>query len=144
MEQKKNGDNLLQTEIERRTVRGFIEELSPGEIFVFGSTPDGHHGGGTARMAYDRFGALWGKGAGFYGQSYALPVMQNPASMQPYVNEFIAFAAEHPDRIFLVTEIGYDIADFSPKNVAPLFKKAVNVSNIHLPRSFWHELQIIH
>lgn len=34
-----------------------IEELSSGEIFVFGSNLNGNHYGGAARIAYEKFGA---------------------------------------------------------------------------------------
>ena len=49
-----------------------ITELKPNEIFLFGSNLAGSHGGGAARLAYNRFGAIWGKGEGLQGQSYAL------------------------------------------------------------------------
>ena len=53
-----------------------ISALKPNEIFVFGSNLAGMHGGGAARIAYDRFGAIWGQGVGLQGQSYAIPTMQ--------------------------------------------------------------------
>lgn len=39
----------------------------------------------------------------------------------------------------VVTEIGCGLAGLKPKEVAPLFKDAVNVFNIHLPSRFWHK-----
>ena len=33
----------------------FITELKENEIFVFGSNLEGMHGGGAARLAYDKF-----------------------------------------------------------------------------------------
>lgn len=53
-----------------------ISSLKPGEVFVFGSNLAGHHGGGAARLAYERFGAKWGTGVGMTGQCYAIPTMQ--------------------------------------------------------------------
>ena len=52
-----------------------ITSLQPNEVFVFGSNIAGKHGSGAARMAYERFGALMGKGVGIAGQSYAIPTM---------------------------------------------------------------------
>jgi len=52
-----------------------ITELKPNEIFVFGSNLAGAHGGGAARLAYNRFGAIWGQGVGLQGQSYGIPTM---------------------------------------------------------------------
>ena len=51
---------------------------------------------------------------------------------------FIEFAKTNENLIFLVTEIGCGLAGLKPKEVAPLFKEAVNVFNIHLPSRFWH------
>ena len=50
----------------------YITKLQPDEIFVFGSNLAGMHGGGAARLAYQRFGAVWGQGVGLQGQSYAI------------------------------------------------------------------------
>ena len=33
---------------------------------MFGSNLAGAHGGGAARLAYNRFGAVWGEGVGLY------------------------------------------------------------------------------
>lgn len=59
-----------------RTTSDRITALRPGEIFVFGSNLGGLHGGGAARLAWQRFGAVWGQGVGLQGQSYAIPTMQ--------------------------------------------------------------------
>ncbi len=118
-----------------------INSLGPNEIFVFGSNLAGAHGGGAARLAYERFGAVMGQGVGLQGQSYAIPTMQGgPNTIRPYVEEFIAFAKEHPELTFLVTRIGCGIAGFTPTEIAPLFAGAVEVDNIHLPMDFWTEL----
>ena len=53
-----------------------ITILQSDEIFVFGSNLAGMHGGGAARLAYQKFGAIWGQGVGLQGQSYAIPTMQ--------------------------------------------------------------------
>ena len=70
-----------------------IVSLAENEIFVFGSNLAGAHGGGAARIAYDKFGAVWGNGVGIQGQSYAIPTMQGGVeTIKPYVDEFILFA----------------------------------------------------
>ena len=53
-----------------------ISELEENEIFVFGSNLEGENGGGAERLAYNRFGAVWGEGMGLHGQTYAIPTMQ--------------------------------------------------------------------
>ena len=53
-----------------------ISELKENEIFVFGSNLTGAHGDGAARLAYNRYGAVWGEGVGLHGQTYAIPTIQ--------------------------------------------------------------------
>ena len=126
---------------EKRITSSNITALQPGEIFVFGSNLEGQHGGGAALLAYRKWGAIWGQGVGLQGQTYGIPTMQGGVeTIAPYVDEFIRFAQEHPKLIFLVTEIGCGIAGFRPKEIAPLFKEAVKVENIHLPQRFWDVL----
>ena len=50
-----------------------ITSLRADEVFVFGSNLAGMHGGGAARAAFEKFGAVWGCGVGLQGQSYAIP-----------------------------------------------------------------------
>ena len=119
-----------------------ITELKDSEIFVFGSNLEGMHGGGAARLAYNRFGAIWGQGVGLQGQSYGIPTMHGGVDViQPYVDEFIEFAEAHPEYQFLVTKIGCGIAGFTEEEIAPMFKEAVDIKNISLPRSFFELLQ---
>lgn len=119
-----------------------IMTLKPNEIFVFGSNLDGYHGGGAARIAMDRFGAVWGQGVGLQGQCYAIPTMQGGVNtIKPYVDEFVAFAEQHPEYKFLVTRIGCGIAGFANEQIAPLFQEALNVENIILPKEFVNALQ---
>lgn len=121
-----------------RIASNHITTLQPNEIFVFGSNLSGMHGGGAARLAYQKFGAIWGQGVGLQGQSYGIPTMQGGVdTIKPYVDEFIEFAKTHPQLKFLVTEIGCGIAGFSVEEIAPLFEQAIDVENIYLPERFW-------
>lgn len=114
-----------------------ITKLEPNEIFVFGSNLAGRHGGGAARTAYEKFGAVWGVGVGLRGNSYAIPTMQGGIdTIKPYVDEFIRFAKSNPGLTFYVTRIGCGIAGFGDSEIAPLFDKAYEVQNIILPKSF--------
>ena len=119
-----------------------ITSLQPNEIFVFGSNLAGSHGGGAARLAYDRFGAIWGQGVGLQGQSYGIPTMHGGVDViKPYVDEFIEFASKHPEMKFLVTKIGCGIAGFAIEDIAPLFASAIDVENVILPEDFVKILQ---
>ena len=122
---------------DREYTPGIISELKENEIFVFGSNLGGFHGGGAARAALNHFGAVWGQGVGLQGQSYAIPTMHGgPATIKPYVDEFVEFAAAHPELKFLVTRIGCGIAGFTPEEIAPLFANAIDHDNIILPKDF--------
>ncbi len=114
-----------------------ITTLGPNDIFVFGSNLAGRHGGGAARIAYDRFGAVWGEGEGLQGHTYAIPTMQGGVdTVRPYVDRFIEFAKRQPLLTFYVTKIGCGIAGFSILEMAPLFRAARELHNVILPREF--------
>ncbi len=127
---------------DKRISPRWINSLEKNEIFVFGSNLQGMHGGGAARVALEQFGAVWGQGTGLQGQSYAIPTMHGDIDViAPYVNDFIAFAKEHPELKFLVTEIGCGIAGFRASEMAPLFKEALKMENIYLPERFIEVLE---
>lgn len=114
-----------------------ITFLNDNEVFVFGSNLDGMHGGGAARMAYEQFGAVWGEGVGHFGKTYAIPTIHGGIeAIKPYVDQFIAYAAEHPELTFYVTRIGCGIAGFRDEEIAPLFKGCIDMDNVVLPESF--------
>lgn len=114
-----------------------IDSLRPNEVFVFGSNLGGHHGGGAARVALNKFGAIYGQGVGLQGQSYAIPTMQGGVeTIQPYVDDFIKFAENNQQLFFFVTRIGCGIARFRDEQIAPLFTNALALNNICLPKSF--------
>ncbi len=114
-----------------------ITHLEPNEIFVFGSNLQGYHGAGAARMALDKFGAVWGQGVGLQGQSYAIPTMEGGVeTIKPYVDEFIEFAKQHPEYQFLLTRVGCGIAGFTDEEIAPLFGEALKLENVIFPKAF--------
>lgn len=121
----------------KRVSPQWITTLADDEVFVFGSNLEGLHGGGAALLAYERFGAIWGQGTGLQGKSYGIPTMHGGIDViAPYVDDFIAFAREHRELKFLVTEIGCGIAGFTVEEMAPLFKGAMDEENIYLPQRF--------
>ena len=130
-----------------RTTSDEIKKLEQGQIFVFGSNLSGRHGKGAAKTALG-WGAKWGQAAGLQGRTYGIPTKDASIrrtlridEIKPFVDDFIEFAKSRKDLIFLVTEVGCGLAGLKPKDVAPLFIKAVDVENIHLPEKFWHKLK---
>jgi len=118
-----------------------ILTLDENAVFVFGSNIEGQHYGGAARVAYEKFGAVWGDGVGLRGQSFAIPTMDGDLNkLKGYVELFIAFAAVRTDLMFYVTPIGCGIAGYTSEQIAPFFKEAVEMENIALPKSFWKVL----
>ena len=133
-----------------RMTPGWIKSLLPNQIFVFGSNEAGLHGGGAARLAIAKWGAVYGKAEGLQGQTYAIPTKNGDISktlsiqvIKVYVDRFIAFARQHPELDFLVTEIGCGLAGLTPGQVAPLFRKAIHLKNVSLPLSFLASLKSI-
>jgi len=124
-----------------------ITKLEPGQIFVFGSNQGGKHGKGAAKTALT-WGAIWGQANGLQGRTYGISTKDKSVrrtlavtEIKPIVDEFIEFAKSHPELTFLVTEVGCGLSKMKPKQIAPLFKDAVSVPNIHLPARFWHKLK---
>lgn len=114
-----------------------IKHLDRDEIFVFGSNLQGIHAGGAARVAATRFGAEFGVGEGPTGQCYAIPTMQGGVdTIKPYVDRFLDYAYECDENTFLVTRIGCGIAGFTDCEIAPLFRRALDMYNVVLPKSF--------
>lgn len=133
---RNNKDNLSILDTPRYTPN-YIDKLGPKEIFVFGSNLDGNHYGGASEMALRKFGAIKGIGAGLQGQSYAIPTMKvGIEEIKAHVERFITFAKGSPHLTFYVTKIGCGSRGLSPQTIAPLFKRALGVRNILLPKEF--------
>lgn len=101
--------------------------MSDNEIFVFGSNQAGRHGAGAALAARNKHGAVYGRGSGPQGRSYAIPTKGFDMEPLPighvkmYIDEFIVYAGAHPELIFQVTRVGCGLAGFTDKQIAPLF-----------------------
>ena len=132
----------------KRTIPKKITSLQPNEIFVFGSNLSGIHGAGAAKTAMS-FGAIWKQGEGLQGQTYAIPTKDKEIQsllaedIQGYINTFIVFAKEHPELTFLVTDVGCGLAGFLPCHIAPMFKDAIELDNVHFSETFWKILKHI-
>lgn len=110
------------------------------EIFVFGSNLAGRHGAGAALFAVKNCGAVYGKGFGHHGNSFAIPTKDAYINTLPlttineYVIKFLQYATDNPSLIFKLTPIGCGLAGYEPKDIAPMFIKAP--SNVLLPLEF--------
>ena len=99
-------------------------------IFVFGSNLAGRHGKGAALYALKRHGAMYGRGWGRQGNSYAIPTKDMSLQTLPletireHALQFCAYAREHHHERFEVTRIGCGLAGYSDAQIAPFFANA--------------------
>ena len=119
-----------------------ITKLAENEIFVFGSNESGRHGKGAAKTAL-KWGAKYSQAEGLQGKTYGIPTVNAGISksltvdrIKIYVDRFLLFAKARQDLHFLVTEIGCGLAGLTPKQIAPLFKGALEMQNVSLPSKF--------
>jgi len=99
-------------------------------VFVFGSNLAGRHGAGAALEARKNHGAVYGKGSGPQGNSYAIPTKDERLNSLPlevierYVAAFIRYAKANPNVEFRITRIGCGLAGYTDVQIAPMFKDA--------------------
>ncbi len=118
-------------------------EIRENEIFVFGTNKAGKHGLGAPLTARMKYGAEMGFGFGLKGQSFAIPVKDEDMKLMPleeiqtYVDLFFKFAEKNFDKRFFITNVGTALAEYSPPQMAAVFKNAPG--NCRLPPE-WGEI----
>ena len=123
--------------IEQPSKIGASEQGSEPEkklVFTFGANERGIHGGGAARIAREKYGAILHQGFGPQGNSFAIPTCSKPTGeagfeipferMKYYVDCFLLYAKRHPELEFQVTMIGCGLAGWTKEEMAPLFLNA--------------------
>ena len=118
-----------------------ITKLEDNEIFVFGSNIQGKHGSGAAKDAIKLFGAVYGKGIGLHGKSYAIPTKNMDTNtplrisvIREHVSAFLEFATNNPELKFYVTKIGCGLSKYKIDDIAPMFVR--HPSNVILSKEF--------
>lgn len=124
-----------------RTYSGNITP-EPDTIFVFGSNPEGRHGAGSAKVAREQFGAIYGQGEGLQGNAYALPTTELRYYMQDKYSRYsmsrktivenirrmYKCAEENPDKKFKVAYRNYPeevtLCGYSGRDLMSMFKEA--------------------
>lgn len=123
-------------------------ELHPALYFVFGSNYQGVHGAGAAKQALEEFGAIRGIGNGIQGMSYAIPTKAYKGGklrvlplevIQNYVDEFLQYNKDNPDKYFFLTAVGTGYAGYKHSQIAPMFK---GIQNTWLPEHWRPYLEI--
>ena len=123
-----------------KEVKFYTGNITPDAdtIFVFGSNPEGRHGAGSAKVAREHFGAIYGKGEGLQGNAYALPtkdlrVVANHgyrsisfADIVNNIKKMYACAKEHPEKKFKVAYRNgldeYTLCGYSGRELMDMFK----------------------
>lgn len=119
-----------------------ITEMKPHEIFVFGSNLAGRHGKGAALIAKNKFGAQYGIGEGMTGRCYAFPTKDKRIKqlslrkIETYVDPLWKVVVEHPNKTFLLTEVGCGLSNYTPHDIAPLFEQLLPCINVVWPKKF--------
>lgn len=119
-----------------------INELKEDEVFVFGSNDLGEHKGGAARVAHEKFGAIYGQACGLQGQSYGIRTVRfgdfevTLDTILAEIIELVSFAEQNTDKIFYVTKIGTGIGPYSVNDIASLFDNMILPPNLILPIEF--------
>lgn len=83
-------------------------------VFVFGSNPEGRHGAGAAKIARLYFGAVYGRGEGLQGNSYAIPTKDlrvtankgyrsiGPSAIKESIRQMYSCARKMPQMRFMI------------------------------------------
>ncbi len=125
-----------------------ITKLEENEIFIFGSNLAGRHGAGAAKVAKDKFDAVYGIGKGLTGRCYAFPTKDKYIKTLPInllKEEFIDLftcCEDFPEYTFLLTKVGCGLAGHSVKDIVGCFKDLPIPANLVMPAEFWIEYNI--
>lgn len=87
-------------------------ELRAHEVYVFESNRLGKHYHGDQKVAFDRYGARWGAGEGHFGQTYAIPTLDehlnkvSEKELKESLVRFIEYVDVHRSLKFYMRRIG--------------------------------------
>ena len=121
-----------------KTYNGKIYSLEDNQIFVFGSNTEGRHGAGAAKVALNKFGAIYGQSSGRQGNSYAIITKNLKKSVHPSIDRFdiiyqiirlYQFATENSNLEFLIAysnDVEVLRSGYTPSEMADLFWVACN------------------
>lgn len=117
--------------LKNKTYQGVIISLPPNGIFVYGANTEGRHGLGAAKVAREKFGAIYGK-TGLQGQSYGIITKDLRATSHPSVSieaitkqigDLYRFAETRQDLEFYVAYSGKgkNLNNYTPREMADMF-----------------------
>ncbi len=116
--------------------------MRPQSVFVFGSNLAGRHGAGAALYAVKMFGAIYGRGEGRQGMSYAIPTKDAALNtlgldeIAAAVARFSDYALKNHTELFVLTPIGCGLAGYKPRDIWPILHKVKLPPNVTLHSSW--------
>ncbi len=152
-------EDVEESQSSRSVYTGTITSLKPNQIFVFGSNPEGRHGAGAAKLAKDKFGAIYNQGRGLQGQSYGLVTKNlkagfkeangtvyekegersvSPEQIKQNIQELYNTGNAFPGKEFLVaySGTGKNLNGYTPKEMADMFSSFPIPANIIFEEGF--------
>lgn len=132
-----------------KTYTGLIEELPQNGIFVFGANTEGRHGAGAAKVALEKFGAVYGQ-VGYRGRSYGIVTKDLNAAVHPSISrkEIIEQIKElykeaqsvhfnTKDFYIAYSGTGFNLNHYTPQDMADMFRNSGPIpSNIIFEEDF--------
>lgn len=136
---------------------GYLDENSMPEngVFVFGSNTDGIHGGGAARIAQQKFGAVTGEASGMQGRSYAIITKDlnkpphKPSVSRDYIikqiEELYAFADNNKGTSFYIAYGGPAklLCNYQLQDIGEMFYKASDKYNGYIPKNIIFKVDLL-
>lgn len=120
--------------MQRKTYTGLITTLNKNQYFCFGSNKHGIHKAGTALIALNKFGAIYGQSHGLQGQSYAICTKDITKNIHPSVSEsdiinqiieLYKYAENNPNSEFFIayTGSGVNLNYYTALDMAKMFNR---------------------
>ncbi len=130
-----------------KTYEGQITELPENGVFVYGANTEGRHGAGAAKVAKEKFGAVYGI-SGFRGKSYGIITKDLTAHFHPSISkrqiiqqigDMYKLAVARPDLEFWVaySGTGKNLNAYTPQEMADMFSSHEIPANIVFEKSFY-------
>jgi hypothetical protein len=130
-----------------RIYEGIITSLPDNGIFVYGANTEGRHGLGAAKIAREKFGAIYGK-TGLQGRSYGIITKDLRATSHPSVSidtitkqieDLYKLARTRPDLEFYVAYrgTGKNLNSYTPEQMASMFATFIIPDNIVFEEKFF-------
>jgi hypothetical protein len=130
-----------------KTYKNTITKLPENGIFVFGSNTQGRHGKGSALIAKQLFGAIYGQAKGLQGKSYAIITKDISTYPHKQISKEVIIAqiealymlaekATPLDFYIAYTGKGTNLNGYTPQEMANMFNLSYIPSNIVFEEEF--------